>query len=183
MNVKDIEDDFFGPFSNLVKDDQDSVRLHGVRSCVPLARAYQRTGKAQEVLSIVVKLCGDVSWRVRYMVADKFCDLASSLQGEGKAFSAEEGGGDLVQGFVRLLQDTEAEVRTAAAFKVGDIAALLGAELTVKNLLPVIKQRVRDSSQYTRGRISGHFVQTFLKLFFFLIQPRSRLMSCLWPQF
>ena len=150
MDVNDIEKDFFKPYTNLVKDDQDSVRLHAVQSCVPLAKAYQSAGKGNKILSIVVKLCSDNSWRVRYMVADKFCDLASSLQGD-QAFSSEGGGGELVDGFVRLLQDSEAEVRTAAAFKVGDVAALLGSKLTVEHLLPAIKQRVRDSSQYTRG--------------------------------
>jgi hypothetical protein len=47
------------------------------------------------------------------MVADKFCEIAESIGG------AEAKSDDLVDGFVKLLSDEEAEVRTAAAAKVG----------------------------------------------------------------
>jgi hypothetical protein len=53
----------------------------------------------------------DKSWRVRYMVANEFVNLAESV---GEAIVKEE----LVGAFVGLLKDQEAEVRTASASQV-----------------------------------------------------------------
>lgn len=52
-------------------------------------------------------LYNDKSWRVRYVVAEKFVRLAQAV---GKEIISE----DLVSAFVHLLKDSEAEVRTAA---------------------------------------------------------------------
>ena len=49
----------------------------------------------------------DKSWRVRYMVADKFTELQAAV---GKDITKT----DLVPAFQSLLKDCEAEVRAAA---------------------------------------------------------------------
>ncbi len=54
---------------------------------------------------------GDKSWRVRYMIANEFVDLAEAV---GEGVVREE----LVGAFVGLLKDNEAEVRTAAAGQI-----------------------------------------------------------------
>lgn len=53
----------------------------------------------------------DKSWRVRYMVANEFVGIAESV---GADIVRDE----LVNAFVGLLKDNEAEVRTAAAGQV-----------------------------------------------------------------
>lgn len=58
---------------------------------------------------------------------------------------------ELVPAFVRLLRDTEAEVRTAAAFKVTGVAKKLPPEVSIKNILPCVKELVSDNSQHARG--------------------------------
>jgi hypothetical protein len=59
----------------------------------------------------------DRSWRVRYMVANHFCELAQSV---GSEITKTE----LVPAFVKLLRDTEAEVRTAVFILRLDILQL-----------------------------------------------------------
>lgn len=53
----------------------------------------------------------DKSWRVRYMVADKFTDLQKAV---GPTITKN----DLVPAFQNLLKDCEAEVRAAACSKI-----------------------------------------------------------------
>lgn len=58
---------------------------------------------------------------------------------------------ELVPAFVKLLRDTEAEVRTAAAFKVTGVAKKLSPDVSIQHLLPCVKELVSDNSQHARG--------------------------------
>lgn len=49
--------------------------------------------------------------------------------------------------FVRLLQDSEAEVRVAAASKVSAFCKIFNNEAVISALLPCIKELSTDSSQ------------------------------------
>jgi hypothetical protein len=53
----------------------------------------------------------------------------------------------LVEGFSKLLSDPEAEVRTAAAFKIGEMAKAFGPSKTTNQLLGNIKTLARDTCQ------------------------------------
>lgn len=144
-----VKAELFPAFSKLTKDDQDSVRLLTVPALIPIAKMFKPADNVTKMLPTVFSLCGDKSWRVRYMVADKFCEIAESIGG------AEAKSDDLVDGFVKLLQDEEAEVRTAAAAKVGDVAKLVGAAQTLKKLLTPLKNLVKDTSPYTRAALGS----------------------------
>ena len=55
---------------------------------------------------MVLNLCKDKSWRVRYNAADKICDLYGTIRlSDGKDDET------LIDAFVRLLEDSEAEVQ------------------------------------------------------------------------
>ena len=79
----------------------------------------------------------DKSWRVRYMVADKFTELQ-------KAVGPEITKTDLVSAFSSLLKDVEAEVRAAAAKKVKDFCQDMDKadqeNVIMKNILPTISR-------------------------------------------
>jgi len=68
---------------------------------------------------------------------------------------------ELVPAFVKLLRDTEAEVRTAAAFKVTGVAKKLPAEVSIQHILPCVKELVTDSSQHARGSLLPHSIALF----------------------
>lgn len=67
------------------------------------------------------------------------------------AFGVETAKTELVPAFVKLLKDTEAEVRTAAASKVTGFAEIVGPELTIRDIIPCVKELVTDQSQHVRG--------------------------------
>ncbi|KAL7546209.1 hypothetical protein ACHAWF_009549 [Thalassiosira exigua] len=125
-------------------DQPDSVRLHATQNCVEFGRAMasikekasasasdagsSATGGEDDdasarvaslvrrVLPLVVATIDDRSWRVRWTAASKFADVV-------RAFAPLEGTMDaLVPAYEKLLQDPEAEVRTAAAFNLSEVA-------------------------------------------------------------
>lgn len=103
------------------------MRLQISENCVALGRAVtslqgdeaSTSGTSiliERVLPLVVSTIDDRSWRVRWTAASKFNDVVG-------AFSSLPGAMDiLVPAYEKLLQDPEAEVRTAAALNLADVA-------------------------------------------------------------
>lgn len=152
VEYKEVKAELLPAFLKLAKDDQDSVRLLTVDACVTLATLFKHNGAGRQLLPVVLGLCADKSWRVRYMVADKFCLLCEAVTEQGSDAKEQE---QLVDGFVRLLQDNEAEVRTASSAKVGEAATLFGADVTLRKLLTPTASLVKDQSQYTRAALAS----------------------------
>lgn len=94
----------------------------------------------------------DSSWRVRYMVAEKFTDLQ-------KAVGPEITKTDLVPAFQYLLKDTEAEVRASAATKVTDFCSNLDKgsqeQIIMTSILPYVKELVADPNQHVKSALAS----------------------------
>lgn len=58
---------------------QDSVRLLAVEACVSIAALLQQEDVEQLVMPTLRQCASDQSWRVRYMVADKFTDVCIAV--------------------------------------------------------------------------------------------------------
>ena len=91
--------------------DQDSVRLLAVDACVAIAVLLPKEETESLVMPVWRRCAEDKSWRVRYMVAEKFTDFQAAV-------GPEVTKNDLVPAFCALLKDCEAEVRSASAHKV-----------------------------------------------------------------
>ncbi|KAI2656221.1 hypothetical protein H4Q32_013083 [Labeo rohita] len=94
----------------------------------------------------------DKSWRVRYMVADKFSELQ-------KAVGPEITKNDLVPAFQNLLKDCEAEVRAAAANKVKVFCENLPEDsretIIMTHILPCVKELVSDTNQHVKSALAS----------------------------
>ena len=126
-----VIDEMIPLFQHLANDDQDSVRLLTVEILIAVAEVVPKEQQTSHgtLLSALRSLFEDKSWRVRYMVADRFEKVATSFLREcdrwlmtkiqiAKAVDDETLTRDLVSAFVKLLKDTEAEVRTAIAGQI-----------------------------------------------------------------
>ncbi|GJQ65694.1 putative serine threonine protein phosphatase 2a regulatory subunit a [Trypoxylus dichotomus] len=108
----------------------------------------------QTLIRIIVPtvIMGDTSWRVRYMVADKFSELQ-------KAVGPEITRTDLVPAFQSLLKDTEAEVRAIAANKVKDFCLNLDKphqeSIIMTYILPCVKELVADPNQHVKSALAS----------------------------
>ncbi|KAF8567943.1 Serine/threonine-protein phosphatase 2A regulatory subunit A beta isoform [Paragonimus westermani] len=113
--------------SDLILDDQESVRLMAVESLVGIVQALGPTESAVDVVELIQNTVSDMSWRVRCMVAERFIDLFVSLD-------PTVARSRLVPIFLELLRDEEAEVRALTAGKIRSLArCLLGLPPTDPN--------------------------------------------------
>ncbi|KAK3044053.1 Polyamine N-acetyltransferase 1, partial [Coniosporium uncinatum] len=71
-------------FEHLANDDQDSVRLLTVDILIAIAEAVPKEQQSSYgvLLSALRKLFDDKSWRVRFMVADRFEKIAKAVDDE-----------------------------------------------------------------------------------------------------
>jgi serine/threonine-protein phosphatase 2A regulatory subunit A len=110
-------------------DQPDSVRLQTTANCVALGRALsQVTQNDKEALSkveldllhrvlpLIVATIDDRSWRVRWMAANEFATVIAAYDPLPSAMDS------LIPAFEKLLQDPEAEVRTAATLNLAQVA-------------------------------------------------------------
>ena len=142
-------------FAGLAADDQDSVRHLTVADLIAIAQQLNPQ-ETQELLGTGIRnLWADKSWRVRYSVADNWVPLAIAVGGE-------HAGEELVQAFVRLVKDNEAEVRSAIAKQIPGIillniplmsgfCKLVSVAVILGEILPPIKELVGDPNPQVRA--------------------------------
>jgi len=113
----------------------DSVRLQTTENCVVFGRVMgslvgmgsplrdNERALIQRLLPLIVATIDDRSWRVRWTAAAKFADVI-------KAYNPIPGAMDvLIPAYEKLLQDPEAEVRTAATFNLAVVARGCGTNI------------------------------------------------------
>jgi serine/threonine-protein phosphatase 2A regulatory subunit A len=105
----------------------DSVRLQTTENCVAFGKVMSllaEEGPLREseitllkrILPLIVATIDDRSWRVRWTAAAKFADVIQAYDPLPDAMDS------LVPAYEKLLQDPEAEVRTAATFNFAHVA-------------------------------------------------------------
>lgn len=74
MPASIVIDEVIALFQHLVQDDQDSVRLLTVEILISIAEVVPKEQQASHgvLLTSLRNLIEDKSWRVRYMIADRF---------------------------------------------------------------------------------------------------------------
>ncbi|KAB8343264.1 hypothetical protein FH972_022852 [Carpinus fangiana] len=145
-----VIDEMIPLFQHLAGDDQDSVRLLTVEILIAIAEVVPREQQSSHgtLLTALRSLFEDKSWRVRYMVADRFEKIA-------KAVDEEVIGRDLVPAFIKLVKDTEAEVRSAIAGQIPGFCTLVEREVLLNDIMPAIEELVTDGSQHVRAALGS----------------------------
>ncbi|KAL9944798.1 protein phosphatase 2, regulatory subunit A [Verticillium nonalfalfae] len=135
-------------FQHLAQDDQDSVRLLTIEILASIAEVVPKEQQSSHgvLLALLRSLIEDKSWRVRYMIADRFEQIA-------KAVDDEVLSRDLVPAFVKMLKDTEAEVRTAIAGQIPGFCALIDRNVLLNDIMGSIEDLVSDTSQHVRAAL------------------------------
>uniref|UniRef100_A0A8C7MMW3 Protein phosphatase 2 scaffold subunit Abeta n=1 Tax=Oncorhynchus kisutch TaxID=8019 RepID=A0A8C7MMW3_ONCKI len=123
-----------------------------IPSCVSIASLLPQEDLETLVMPTLRQAAEDKSWRVRYMVADKFSELQ-------KAVGPEITKNDLVPAFQNLLKDCEAEVRSAAAKKIKEFCENLPEDsretIIMTHILSCVKELVSDTSQHVKSALAS----------------------------
>jgi serine/threonine-protein phosphatase 2A regulatory subunit A len=164
--------DLLVPFlRHFAGDAQDSVRLLSVDACVALshirsaataagsAAAAAATGSTTEA-AVALGLSRDSSWRVRWSLANRLSEVAAALP-------APVVRRDLGPVLDALLRDAEAEVKTAASYRIGEMAKYLlasaGAAAAAsasdreaeERLLQCVNTLTEDPSEHVRAAVAS----------------------------
>jgi len=134
-------------FKALANDEQDSARLLIVEACGPLVDKLPTELSREHIQPIARSFCHDKSWRVRYMAAMHICSLVTAAGPQSKD--------EMTANFLKLLTDTEAEVRTMAASRIADFAGLVSEQELSSKILPITKQLATDSSEHVRAALAA----------------------------
>lgn len=157
-------------FQHLAQDDQDSVRLLTVEVLISVAEVVPKEQQSSHgvLLTSLRSLIEDKSWRVRYMIADRFEKVSDGPQRKSvsavgqranpsvqiaKAVDEEVVSRDLVPAFVKLLKDNEAEVRTAIAGQIPGFCALVDRTTLLNDIMGSVEDLVSDTSQHVRSAL------------------------------
>ncbi|RYG55957.1 hypothetical protein EON66_04065 [archaeon] len=77
LEKENLTAELMGPFNDLAKDEQDSVRLLAIENCTVLAAVLPEEEKMKQLLPLVEACAMDKSWRVRNNVAQEFYEVRS----------------------------------------------------------------------------------------------------------
>jgi len=154
LNSQTLRDSFLPVFVQLCKDDQDGVRLLAVKTLSEFRNSFNLQEAAQFLRLSVCAACLDTSWRVRYVAADNFVQLCDLL---GLEWTKDR----LLDNYVKLLRDGEAEVRAAAVAKCGEMCKRIGEDLFVEKVTPVLKVLAEDDAKYTRASLANSIMVLF----------------------
>ncbi|KAH3667235.1 hypothetical protein OGAPHI_002884 [Ogataea philodendri] len=141
-------------YESLVNDNQDSVKFLSVDVLISILlflRHIKETSHSEDLFKSLITLANDPSWRVRYMVADRFERLAVNFNDE--QFTLK-----LVPNAISLMKDNEAEVRKAIAKQLPGFCKLVGESdpsLVLNDIVPVVSQLSMDESETVRSALAS----------------------------
>ena len=91
-----------------------------------MATTFSHEETRTHLLEMIKKVGNDKSWRVRYIVAEKFVRVIILANAQiAQVSGTKTVNDDLLSIFIHLLKDMEAEVKTAAATQIPGMMELL----------------------------------------------------------
>lgn len=147
-------DTILGMYESIVNDAQDSVKFLAVDVLVAILeflKSVNETTGLDKLFTSLVTLVNDPSWRVRYMVADRFEALVLG-------FNDAEYTLKFVPHIVALMKDNEAEVRKAISKQLPGFSKLADAAdntVVLSQIIPCVSQLAMDESETVRSALAS----------------------------
>ncbi|OMJ90390.1 hypothetical protein SteCoe_7309 [Stentor coeruleus] len=131
--------DIIPDLRNLAQDEQDQVRTLCIDSLIEVAKLLSKEENKLHTLPLILVIGDDKSWKVRYHFAQKFPAIAQAL---GKDITESS----LIQTFVQLLRDNEADVKTTALESLRSTLHFISRDRVQTLVFPTIEGVVEDNS-------------------------------------
>eukprot|EP01038_Epipyxis_sp_PR26KG_P008912 gene8912-12020_t len=146
--------DLIEAFKSFSQDEQDSIRIQVTPICIAMASYVTMEVKAAQIVPTVLLLSSDRSWRVRWSLANKLHELLATLlpasaADEPTIYSSIVNSTSGV--FESLLNDTEPEVRAAAAAHLSHVCRFLQKSILMSKIIPSVQRLSTDSSEFVRA--------------------------------
>jgi serine/threonine-protein phosphatase 2A regulatory subunit A len=157
-NINLINDDVWNLITNmyesLVNDNQDSVKFLSVDVLISILKYLKISNKDNQIddlFNSLITLINDPSWRVRYMVAERFDQLSINFNNENFTLK-------LVPNIISLMKDNEAEVRKAISKQLPTFSKLVNNydnSIVLKEIVPIVNQLSMDESENVRSSLAS----------------------------
>jgi serine/threonine-protein phosphatase 2A regulatory subunit A len=167
---------FIPLYEELASSEQpDSVRLHTTENCIAFGKGLSvlQQAKLKDALSIdaanlllkkIVPLIAatieDRSWRVRWTAATKFADVINAFKDLDDNFAMDL----LISAYEKLLQDPEAEVKTAAILNLAQVAECKAKVPFQSNTTPRSSSESSSGSKLPRVSVARRLVKRIQSL-------------------
>ena len=156
---------FLQMYKSLINDNQDSVKFLSIDVLIEILSYYNKlnnstedttnttstTDSINELFDSLISIISDPSWRVRYMIADKFNLLSDNFNND--SFTLK-----LLPHFISLLKDNESEVRKAISKQLPEFSSkinLINPSLLIEQILPIVNQLSNDESENVRAALAS----------------------------
>ncbi|EHK96271.1 putative protein phosphatase PP2A regulatory subunit A [Glarea lozoyensis 74030] len=145
-------------FGLLVHDETPMVRRQAANNLAKFVKEMPATIVVEEMIPLFQHLASDdqdSSWGSTYIFEefDRGQKLEDRFEKIAKAVDGEVVTRDLVPAFVKLLKDTEAEVRTAIAGQIPGFCRLVDREMLLNEIMTTVEDLVSDTSQHVRAAL------------------------------
>ena len=135
-----------------MKENLDSVRFNLVEAVVNLKELSNLSGYENFIGEAINNFSEDESWRVRLMLA-KF--MPNILELSSKIKNSSEIKSIILKSYIKLLQDSEGEVRSMACKQLDAISEYLGKEDSFDKILECLKSLKSDVFSYVRSSLAS----------------------------
>jgi serine/threonine-protein phosphatase 2A regulatory subunit A len=137
----------------LINDSNDSVRIP-IMDCIVALNNHPNLSDLQEFISnTLTNLSADESWRVRLTVGDKIHELLSF------SYLSSFLKNRVVEIYVKLLKDKEAETRSICCQRLELISSKIGKEGLMDLILSELKNIEKDSVSYVRAALASSLLR------------------------
>jgi serine/threonine-protein phosphatase 2A regulatory subunit A len=147
--------DLLDALRRLARDDQDSVRIQTIPVAMNLAQNVFKTPQdCYNALFPEIRSCADdPSWRVRVTLATAIKEII--------AFTPQKHQQQVFDMFMKLLADSEAEVRSTAIKRLSDVCSFRPADRSLlTQFIPSLNKLVRDDSDQVRTALAEALPRT-----------------------
>mmetsp|Transcript_31978 Transcript_31978/g.46064 ORF Transcript_31978/g.46064 Transcript_31978/m.46064 type:complete len:674 (-) Transcript_31978:2077-4098(-) len=153
-------------FQAFSRDEQDSIRIQVIPICKALSQISTPDMRISQVLSVILAVSSDRSWRLRWALANRIHEIIEVFsENKSSAVAATASATSLASHvntitssitslssiFDTLLNDSEAEVRAAATTHLAAVSKCLMKATIVERLLPTAQRLASDSSEFVRA--------------------------------
>ncbi|KAH3767828.1 protein phosphatase 2A scaffold subunit [Pelomyxa schiedti] len=151
LEPRTIKSELIPMYNILCSDQNDAIRMRSVESITSICSHLPPTDMSI-VLPLVLSLFKDKSWRVRRLGAQHIVHICDAL---GPTITQHE----LLNTFLTLLRDLEAEVRAEAAIHTAEVAKRVPKELVLTKVVPCLRDislNEADPSPNVRAAIAAN---------------------------
>lgn len=147
MQPELAEEHVFPVLTTLANDDLDSVRVRALEAMIKICDLITQPQNARKVRYSIRALCADPSWRVRFLAAREFNGICTKLK--------DESDDTMLDIFLKLLKDGEAEVRAAASSQLPHLSGtFITEEIMNQKFVSIFTDLSKDENKHTRAQFA-----------------------------